>query len=400
MKRLIAFLLMALTAVALAACGSGSGGSSSGSDSGPVVLGFAIGETGFMQPFDGPAKKAAEFAIEDINKKGGAAGRKFETVSADTKSKPELSGDAATQVLSDGAEIVIPSGDFDQGSPAAIVAQEKGVLAFSPSAASTAWGPTGIGPLAFTMATAAGAEGATMAEWAFEKKGWKTAYLLTDDTLEFTKQSAFGFKERWKELGGNLVGEDTFKQEDQSIASQINAIKGLSEQPEAIYLTSYMPGQAAAIKQIRAAGLNMPILAEEDVDGDYWKEAVPGVSGIYYATYVSIYGDDPSPEVNELVARYEKAEGKRPESSLFVTGYATIQAIAKAIEITKGSTDGTELQKALEGFENEELLLPTTFTDKYHITLKRTLRVMQIENGKTSFVEKWTPKVTPVPTEG
>jgi branched-chain amino acid transport system substrate-binding protein len=141
----------------------------------------------------------------------------------------------------------------------------------------------------------------------------------------------------------------------------------------------------------------MPILADEDVDGDYWKEAVPGVSDVYYATYASIYGDDPNEEVNELVERFQKKEGKLPETSAFLTGYAMVQAITKAVEGTGGSTDGTELQEQLETFDEEPLLLPTTFTDKYHISLKRELRVMQIQNGETSFLETWTPKVTPVP---
>ena len=101
----------------------------------------------------------------------------------------------------------------------------------------------------------------------------------------------------------------------------------------------------------------MPILAEEDVDGDYWKEAVPDVSDVYYATYASIYGDDPDPAVNEMVERYQEKEGKLPETSAFLTGYALVQAVATAVEGTGGSTDGTELQEQLETFDEEPLLL-------------------------------------------
>ncbi len=394
MRRLLTCAGAVALALGLAACGSGTGGSSGASDKGPITLGFAIGETGFMQPFDGPAKIAADFAIQDINAEGGADGRTFKTVTANTKSKAELSGDAATQVLNDGADIVVTSCDFDQGSPAAIVAGNQGVLAFSTCAASTAFGPTGIGPLAFTEATAAPAEGASMAEWAYEKKGIRKAVVLLDDTIEFDKQSAYGFATRFEQLGGT-VQQETFKQGDQSIASQIDAIRSAS--PQAIYLASYMPGEAAAIKQLRAAGIDVPILADEDVDGDYWKGGVPNLSDVYYATYASIYGDDPDPKVNELVNRYRQKTGKLPDTSAFLTGYAMVQAIAKAVEGTGGSTDGAALQKQLEGFDNEQLLLPTTFTPQYHITLKRTLRLMQIQGGKTTYMSEWTPKQVPVP---
>lgn len=401
MRRLGAVLLVFLLALGLAACGSGSGddggddSSSGGEGSAPITLGFAIGETGFMAAYDGPARTVAEYAIDDLNAKGGVDGREIKVVSADMKSKPELSGDAATEVLSEGADIVVTSCDFDMGSPAGIVAQEEGVLAMSTCAASTSFGPTGIGPLAFTMASAAGSFGSTMAEWAYEKKGFENAFVMIDDTLEFCKQSGYGFSKRWEELGGKLGGEATFKQEDQSIASQINEIKAAD--PDVIYLTSYLPGLAGAVKQIRAAGIEAPILSDEDIDGEAWKDAVPGLSEVYFATSASIYGDDPEQKINEVLDRYQKEEGKLPEFASFLTGYAMIEAIATAVEGAGGSTEGTALQEQLETFKNEPLLLPTTFTPEYHITLDRTLRVMEIQDGKTTFVETWTPEVTPIP---
>jgi hypothetical protein len=75
-----------------------------------------------------------------------------------------------------------------------------------------------------------------------------------------------------------------------------------------------------------------------------------------------------------------------------------VQAIQQAIEGADGSTDGQALADQLQTFDNNtDLLLPTTFTDQYHITLSRTLRIMQIQDGKTSFVEEVTPKDVPVP---
>ena len=41
--------------------------------------------------------------------------------------------------------------------------------------------------------------------------------------------------------------------------------------------------------------------------------------------------------------------------------------------------------------------MPTTFDDQYHITLKRSLALMQIADGKTSYLEEWTPKDVPIP---
>ena len=55
--------------------------------------------------------------------------------------------------------------------------------------------------------------------------------------------------------GAGIVGSDTFKNDDASIASQITRIKALPKEPDAIMLCSYAPGGASAVRQIRAAGI-------------------------------------------------------------------------------------------------------------------------------------------------
>lgn len=393
-KRSIA--LVGLSALLLG-CGSGTDGDAGGDKSGDLVIGFAVAETGFMAAYDVPALVTARMAADDINAKGGVAGRKIKIITANTKSEAELGGDAATQVISDGADIVVVSCDFDMGVGAATVAQTAGKLVISPCAASTAFGPTGIGDLAFTMASAASAEGAAMAEWGYETKDIKTAFTLLDDSIQFTKETTLGFEERFEDLGGELVGHETFKQGDRSVATQISAIKRLDTPPDAIWLASYMPTQAAVIKQLRSAGLDMPILGDEDLDGDYWKDAVPDAGDIYFATYGSIYGDDPDDRINELTDRYSAAEKAKPDTALFISGYVVMQAIEKAVKELDGSTSGDSLRKTFETFEDEKFVFPVTFTEEDHISFSRELRVMEIQSGKTTFLETITPSDVPRP---
>ena len=80
---------------------------------------------------------------------------------------------------------------------------------------------------------------------------------------------------------------------------------------------------------------------------------MPDLNDVYYATYASIYGDDPDQKVNELVDRYKEKTGKLPDTSAFLTGYAMVQAIQKAVEGADGSTEGSALQDQLQQFDNE-----------------------------------------------
>jgi len=40
---------------------------------------------------------------------------------------------------------------------------------------------------------------------------------------------------------------------------------------DAIVFCSYLPGGSSAIRQIRAAGIDLPILASSTFDGTYWR---------------------------------------------------------------------------------------------------------------------------------
>lgn len=299
-----------VSAVALAACGDSSDSSStaSGADTAaagtglsaskaPIKIAAVKGFTGLLAGFDGPPTVAAQFAIDDINKAGGIGGRQVELIKVDTKTKVENGGPALLQAKQQGASFIIAPCDFDFGAPVAIAAQAAGIPAMSDCAGAPAFGKQGIGDLAFTMGMAGPSEGAALAEWAFKTKKLRSAYILRDTTLEYHKQVCKAFQDRWKALGGKIAGADTFKNDDPSVASQIGRLQGSSA--DTAMFCSFPPGGASALRQIRAAGVDMPILASNSFDGETWKKAVPKASNFYYTNYGALGGDDPRPEFNE-----------------------------------------------------------------------------------------------------
>jgi branched-chain amino acid transport system substrate-binding protein len=389
--------LLAALAMTITACGDDDDGGDSGSsgdkaskpaEKGPITIGFAVAQSGFLDAFDGPAIVAAEIARDEINKAGGIDGRQVKFVYADTKSKIEEGANAALKVIDDGAEFVVVTCDFDFGAPAATTAEQKGLVSFSLCAGSPKFGVEGVGPHAYTMGTGTPTEGAVGAQWAIKEKGIKSAYILTDTTLDYDKQYANYFKRHFTDGGGEIAGEDTFKGEDPSIASQVGRIR--SANPEAIVLAAVMPGAASAVRQIRAAGLDQPIIGAASVDGDYWLEAVPDLSNMYFDAYSSIFGDDPNEEINRLVKVHEDKTGQRLAGGSFATGYSVIEALKVAIE-KAGSTDSEKVKEALDSFSDQELLVgPTTYTPEVHMPNGRPMRVMQIQNGKVSFLQMFT----------
>lgn len=398
--------ISAVVGLTLAGCGSTSSTTGAGAPTAtktatssggqkPIIIGAAVAESGPFVAYDGPMMTSLKIGINNINRAGGINGRQIKLVTADTQSNPTLGPQAADQVISEGAQVVVVSCDYDHGSAAALTAEAKGLVSLS-CAGDPKFGPTGIGPLAFDTGTANAVEAAAAAQW-LHQRGYKRGYVLLDNTIDYTKTVYQYFKQAWKPFG-TIVGTDTFQNGDPSIATQITRLQAVTPRPDFIYLDTYTPGGASALRQIRAAGINIPIFAAEGLEGTYWLAAVPHLSN-FYTVYIAggIHGDDPRPDINALYKQYVTATGKAPTTSLAYMGYPMAQILQQAI--TKaGTTDGTALAKVLvaDGPWNT-ILGPTQYTAKYHISFDHSEAISEVENGKARIISIVTPTNVPQP---
>lgn len=400
---LVAGILLTL----LVGCGASSGGgtgtsSAAGEAAGrtetakkPIVLGVTGAQTGWMSFYDKPVTVAMKLAAEKFNAEGGIDGRPIEIVAADSKSEVNLAAQAATEVLGKGAEIVITPCDFDLGAPAARTAGAKGVLALS-CAGSALFGPAGAGPLAFSVGASGATQGAATAQFVTDKK-WQRAYLLMDATTQFAKDWCKSFETRYGELGGRVVGRDTFQLNDQSVQAQVSRMKAKSDTFDLVAVCGFPPIGATAVKQIRAAGIEAPIIGTSGFDGPYWLSAVPNLSDMYVSSSVSVFGDDPKPAVNSFLKDYADETGKAPQAAYPIYGYAMIEMIKQAVEAIH-TTDGGKLASWLVQQDDIPLILgPTHYTEKCHIALERPMRIVQYQGGQGSFAAEITPARVPIP---
>lgn len=356
-----------------------------------ITIGFAIAQSGWMEAYDTPAVTAAKIRIDEINASGGLMGRQISWVEADTKTDREQSARAGLQVIDEGADMMVVSCDYDFGAPAALSAEAQGMISFFLCAEDVKAGIQGVGPHSFSGSVLAAVQGATMAEWSHATRDARTGYVLLDTTIEYNKGICTGFDWIFPTLEGTeIVGRDTFKNGDASIASQITRIKALDQEPDVIMLCSYIPGAASAVRQIRAAGINSLILNGSAVDGSYWLDAAPNLSGFVVPVQGSIYGDDPRPEVEAFNAAYEKAAGSRPASSYAYPGYVLIDLWAKAVE-RAGTLDGAAVTAELEKMRNEPTAFGSrSFSDELHHQNAAEMQIIEITNGSPAVVGNWT----------
>lgn len=384
---------------AVAALGLAAGATVANAADDEVVVGFAASYSGWMQAYSQPSTNAALIAIDDINAKGGILGKKITYVMADAKTDRVEGAKAGQEVLNEGAQMLAVDCDYDFGAPAALAAKNANKIAIFLCAESVLAGIQGVGKNAFSSSVLAGVQGATIAEWGAQNKGWKTAYILLDTTIEYNKGICYGFDWMWREkLGLEILGHDVYQNGDASIAAQITRIKSLPTQPDIIMNCSYIPGGASALRQIRAAGITSALAGGSSMSGTYWLDSVPNLTGHYVTEQASIYGDDPRPAVEEFNKKYEARFGERPNSQYTYPGYLVIEMWARAVE-KAGTFETDAVVAAMETFREEPFLIGTrTFTNILHHQDRAPYLIVETTNGKPAVAADFTIS-EPVPLD-
>jgi branched-chain amino acid transport system substrate-binding protein len=404
--------IFGVAAVALALAAAGCGGSSRESDDGattaggsatdtatsaeappipdgPITIGMPIAITGPISLFDADMLVGAQVAIDKLNASGGVAGHQLKLVKSDTTSDVGKGATAALDVIEAGADMLIPTLDYNFGGAAARVANEKKMIAIS-SAGDPRFGLAGIGPYMFNLYPGSPTEGASMAQFARSNLKWDTTYLLVDQLINHETETCAAVKEIFEELGGKVVEEDKFESNATSIATQATRMRAAQDKVDGIVLCSFPPGATAALKQLRGAGITKDILLDQAMDGNSWQEGLSDTSGLYAASVgVLTPGEEKDPRIAEVFDAATKLTGKPNNFSLgILTGYSAVEAYADAVAATK-TLDAETIRKYLETFRDKPLAVgATTWTSTCHMAVGRPFTFVDFPDGKEQFVAK------------
>lgn len=390
-----------MTLIVTAGCSSSGGDSGGGGDdASEIVIGFALSQSGNMAGFDSEPGAAAMLAVDQINADGGIDGKQIRAIQKDVASSPETVGVVAQEFLQEGVDLIVTPCDFDLSSPALIAAQAASVPAISICAGDPKTADrTTIGDFSFTANAGSDVEGSTGASWAYDQ-GWKNAYLLQDESIEYTKSAGAYFAGAFEELGGTIVGEDSFPGGDNiDVSAQIASIKALSETPDFIYVASWNPAGATAMKQIREAGIDVPLVGPNALDGQTLLDILGGATDIYYtafACYEYCSGAATQEDLEVFVTDFTESTGAGPSSSYALLGYNMMLAIQNALAGADLS-DGVSIRDALQsaGPVGTPIGEMTYFSDTCHKIIDFPMSIISVNAGEAAFVEQHTAKVVP-----
>ncbi len=377
-------LLLALLAFALAFVSPAAAGE-------PIKLGALYNLTGGMSSIDAPALNGAKLQAKLINQAGGLlGGRQLEVIGIDTKTDQKAAATGAKKALAMGVVAGLGYGDTTFVMAAAPLFQKKGVP-FVTSGATHPMLPKWVGDYMFMVPFGDDDQSFAIADFTVKKLGAKNIAVWTDNSMDFTKALSKFYKQRIKELGGKIVLEDFFMMGDKDFSAQIARLKNTKPKPDAVFISAIPNEAGLSVKQIREAGLKLPIVSGDGFDTEL-VTTVPGpklANDVYFSTHT--YREDNRPEVVAFVAAYEKEYGHPPENAFAALGFDAAGLIADAIK-RAGSTDGKALRDALAATRGYKAVTgEISYTRPSGVPLKG-VSIISVHNGKYKVEEVWMPK--------
>lgn len=355
-----------------------------------IKLGALYNLTGGMSSIDAPALNGAKLQAKLINEQGGLLGKEIEVMGIDTKTDQKAAATGAKKALSAGVVAGLGYGDTTFVMAAAPLFQKKGVP-FVTSGATHPMLPQWVGDYMFMTPFGDDDQSFAIADYTVKKLAAKKVVVWTDNSMDFTKALSKFYKQRLKELGAEVVLEDFFMMGDKDFSAQIARLKNASPKPDAVFISAIPNEAGLTVKQIREAGLMLPIVSGDGFDTEL-VTTVPGdklANDVYFSTHT--YREDNRPEVLAFVEAYQKEYGRPPENAFAALGFDAVGLIADAIK-RAGTTEGKALREALASTKGFKAVTgEISYTRPTGVPMKG-VSIISVHNGKYKVEEVWFPK--------
>lgn len=303
-----------------------------------IPIGVAVAMTGpFAEPYGLPMKRGLELAQEEINMLTDA---NITFVPMDTHSTVEGAVAAVQGLVDQGVPAIVGVGISTQLGQAFPIANEAGVVAFSPISSRT--GYSALGEYIFRAGLTVDVLNSNGTMVSHEKLGYEKAALIYDTADDYSTSSNDAFKEALGAVGVEILTEETFQTGDTDFTAQLTKIKDMA--PDALFVSALSPEMTQIIIEAGKLGipdtvqLIVPDLTTTEIEqvGDAAEGAI---------TFSGWFEMADTPGNQAFIQNYQAKHGKVPERWA-AEAYATLYILANAIANAQ-STDSAAIRDAL-----------------------------------------------------
>ena len=304
-----------------------------------IKIGGIFPLSGSVAVYGTECRNGVEMAISEINAAGGINGKMVELIAEDDEGSPEKSVNAYKKLVTkDKCSIII--GSLTSGCTAAIssLAQAQKVLLLAPAATQT--DITDAGDYVFRACFIDPFQGTVGGKFALEDLGAKNAAVLYDVQNDYSIGLYENFKVAFEQGGGKVVAEESYSTGDKDFNAQLTKIK--TTNPDVVYLPDYYGTVALIAKQLRAQGINAPIVGADGWDGIIDNAGDEVLNGFYSNHYAA---DSTDEKVVTFVNSYKAKYGSTPVS-FAALGYDCVYLLKDAMSAAN-SVDSSVLKDQL-----------------------------------------------------
>jgi branched-chain amino acid transport system substrate-binding protein len=350
-----------------------------------IVIGQFTSLTGSEATFGISSDNGLKLAVEEINKTGGVIGKQIELITYDNRGLPAETQTVVEKLINrDKVVALIGEVASARSKAAAPICQTNKIPMISP--ASTNPEVTLIGDYIFRVCFIDPFQASVMSKFALNSMKVKKVALLIDQKNAYSTGLADNFKKVFKEMGGEIVGEQKYQAGDKDFKGQLTALK--STNPDAVFIPGYYTDVGLIAIQAREIGLTVPLFGGDGWESDKLTEgkAKDALEGCFFSTHVS--AEDPNPKVQEFIKKYREKYKMEPDAMSFLSydaGMLLFDAIKRA-----NSTNGEAIKNQLAKTKDFPGVTGNITINEQRNAIKPAI-VLEIKGGKFKYKETIAP---------
>ena len=388
-----------VASLALAGCGtrgdSGDGASSAGAANKTAKIGVIAPLSGNLASLGLGIKNSVDLAVKQANEKKTIPGWTLELAAEDDQATPDVGKNAATKLSSD-KDVIGVVGTLNSGVAQSVqpVLSAAKITQVSPAntnpsltqGADFATAPKRTYPNYFRTCTTDSIQGPFAARYLFEKAGIKSVATV-NDKLTYGQGLVNAFSEEYTKLGGKIVAAETINPDDDKYDAVISKIK--PKAPEAVFYGGQFPEAGPFSQQMKAAGLNVPLMGGDGIYDDQYIKLAGKTSGGDLATSVGA-PTDTLPSAAAFVEAYNAAGYKEAYGAYGAYAFDAANAIINALKVSLASADSVEAARqptidAMSKVAFDGVTGKVAF-DEFGDTTTKVLTVYQVKDGKWTAI--------------
>jgi branched-chain amino acid transport system substrate-binding protein len=375
-----------------ATAGSGPAASSAAPAGDRILLGHVGSLTGQSATFGLSSDKGIQLAIEELNAKGGVKGKLLALKTYDDEGKPDQAAYVASRLVKqDKVTVLLGEVASTRSLAMAPIADSEGVPMITPSSTNPTVTKQGdkVRPYVFRVCFIDPFQGTVMAKFVRGELKLSRVAVLRDVGNDYSVGLADFFLAKFKELGGTIVTDQSYREGDPDFKAQLTAIK--ARNPEAIYVPGYYNDVALIARQARELGMAQPLLGGDGWDSEKLYEiGGKALQGSYFSNHYS--PEDPAPRIQEFVKRYKEKFGSVPDS-LAAQAYDAAKIAGDAIG-RANDFSGAAIRDAIAATRDYPGVTGVITIDADHNAVKPAV-VLRIEGNSAKYATTPHPNPTP-----